>query len=268
MLPISGFFSKDEILAQAWHTRAFDFLTVTPGGQSHLTWLGFVIYALGTLTAGITSFYMWRCYLVTFEGEYRGPAEVHPHESPWLMTLPLWVLAILSIVALVLGLPEPWARALHLEAYGWEHFTEGSFAQARGGAPREGNIVLGFGIAWVVALIGGVTAWTLYKPGTAMTGDERFARTVPRLHRALVDKLYVDEFYGWLVLRPMWRFAKGLWRWVDATLIDGLFINGTAQLVEGAARGARRFQNGNVQRYAAMLAVGVAALVLVFLVRG
>ena len=268
VLPLSGFFSKDEILAQAWHTRAFDFLTLTPGGEGHLTWLGPLIYAVGTLTAGIPSFYMWRCYLVTFEGEFRGGVEVHPHESPWPMTAPLWILAALSIVALVLGLPEPWARALHLEDLSWERFTEGSFAQVRGGPPREGNLLLGFGIAWVVALIGGLTAWTLYKPGTAMAGDERFARTAPGLHRAFVNKLYIDEFYGWLILRPTWRFARGLWRWADSTLIDGLFVNGAAQLVESVASGARRFQNGNVQRYAAVLAVGVAALVVVFLVRG
>ena len=268
VIPLSGFFSKDEILAQASHTRAFDFLTLTPDGTSHLTWLGFAIYLVGTLTAGITSFYMWRCYLLTFEGEYRGAADVHPHESPWLMTGPLWVLAILSVVALVLGLPESWAHALHLEAFTWERFTEGLFSPVRGGPPREGNVLLGFGIAWGVALAGAALAWSLYQPGRELTGDERFARLFPRMRRAFVDKLYVDEFYGWLFLRPLWNTARGLWRVVDATLIDGLFVNGTAQLVSGASSLARRFQDGNVQRYAAVTALGVLGLVYVFLVRG
>ena len=90
VLPISGFFSKDEILARALNTRAFDFLTLLPNPASpRLTFLGPAIYVIGTVTALITSFYMWRCYLLTFEGEYRGPAEVHPHESPWVMTVPL-----------------------------------------------------------------------------------------------------------------------------------------------------------------------------------
>ena len=268
VLPLSGFFSKDEILAQAAHTKAFDFLTLTPQGTSHLTWLGPGIYVLGTLTAGITSFYMWRCYLLTFEGEFRGGKDVHPHESPWLMTAPLWILAILSVVALVLGLPGHWAEALHLEAFNWQHFSEGLFSPVRGGEPAEGNVLFGFGIAWAVALAGGALAWSLYQPGRELTGDERFARTFPRMRRAFVDKLYVDEFYGWLFLRPLWNLARGLWRVVDATLIDGLFVNGTAQLVSGVGSLARRFQNGNVQRYAAVTALGVAGLVYVFLVRG
>src|SRR5947209_13680463 len=61
ILPISGFFSKDEILAHALHTRAFSFLTLTPGGQGHLTWLGPLIYVVGSISAFLTSFYMWRC---------------------------------------------------------------------------------------------------------------------------------------------------------------------------------------------------------------
>jgi NADH-quinone oxidoreductase subunit L len=270
VIPLSGFFSKDEILAQALHTRAFDYLHLPPGGDGTptLAWLGPAIYGIGTFTALLTSFYMWRCYLVTFEGEYRGAADVHPHESPWPMTAPLWILAALSVAALVLGLPESWGQALHLEGLSWEHFTDGMFAQVRGGPPREGNILFGYAVALGAAWLGGMIAWTLYKPGTALTGDEKFARTAPALHRAFVNKLYVDEFYNWLFLRPLWRFAKGLWHWMDATLIDGLLVNGSAQAVEWTARGVRRFQNGNVQRYAAVLAVGVAALVLVFLVRG
>jgi NADH-quinone oxidoreductase subunit L len=267
VLPLSGFFSKDEILAQALHTRAFDFLTLTPGGSAHLTWLGTALYVVGTITALLTSFYMWRCYLLTFEGDYRGPADVHPHESPAIMTLPLYILAALSIVALVLGLPEPWARALHLESFSWEHFTEGLFSPVRGGPPAEGNLLVGYGFAWFVALAGYGTARYFYAHGRALAGDEKLERMFPRLRRALVNKLYVDEFYDWLLVRPLWRLAKGLWRVVDATLIDGLFVNGSAQLVAGIGSLARRFQNGNVQRYAAMTALGVAALVYVFLVR-
>src|SRR2546427_573227 len=99
ILPISGFFSKDEILGQALHTRAFSFLTLTPDGSTRLTWLGPLIYAVGSFSAFLTSFYMWRCYFLTFSGEYRGPETVHPHESPSVMTLPLWILAPLSALA-------------------------------------------------------------------------------------------------------------------------------------------------------------------------
>ena len=267
VLPLSGFFSKDEILGQALHTHAFDFLTLTPNGGAHLSFLGPVIYVLGTLTAAITSFYMWRCYLLAFEGEYRGPSEVHPHESPLSMTGPLWVLACLSVVALFLGLPPGIAHALHLEGLSWEHFTEAVFAHPRGGL-GEFSPWAGYAIALIVAWLGALVARHFYGHGRAVEGDARFAAALPRLHRALENKLYVDEFYDAIIGRPLWAGAKGLWRVVDATLIDGLFVNGTAQLVALFGAASRRFQNGDVQRYAAVTAVGVLALLYVFLVRG
>ena len=264
VLPISGFFSKDEILAQALNTRAFSFLSMTPNPASpHLTFLGPLVYLIGTLTAGITSFYMWRCYLLTFEGEYRGPENVHPHEAAWVMTAPLWILAALSVAGAAIVLPGQGLR------FTWEHFTEGLFAHSRGGAPVERiGPVLGFLIAWLVAAIGAAAAWSLYAPQRGLAGDERLARAAPRLRRALVEKLYVDELYDRAIVRPLWGFAKVLWRVVDATLIDGLLVNGPAQVVAAAGSVARRFQNGDVQRYAAVTALGVAILVYVFLVRG
>jgi NADH-quinone oxidoreductase subunit L len=262
VFPISGFFSKDEILARALNTHSFDFLTIGWNGP-RLAWLGTAIYLLGTLTALITSFYMWRCYLLTFEGEYRGPPEVHPHESPWVMTLPLWVLAALSVVGAVIVLPA------HDLPITWEHFTEGLFAQTRGGPPAERlPEFLAFAIALVVAWVGLGAAWSLYAPPRALAGDERLARAAPRLRKALANKLYVDEIYDRIIVKPLWATARGLWRVVDVTLIDGLLVNGPAQLVAAVGSAARRFQNGDVQRYAAVTALGVAILVYVFLVRG
>ncbi|MFL5246785.1 MAG: NADH-quinone oxidoreductase subunit L, partial [Myxococcales bacterium] len=206
--------------------------------------------------------YMWRCYLLTFHGEYRGPTDVHPHESPGVMTIPLWVLAALSVVALVIVLP------IHDFAWSWEHFTEGLFAHPRGGAPAEHlPAVVTFGIAVVIAWAGFAVAWSLYKPARNIAGDAAFERAVPRVRRALVEKLYVDDAYEWLFVKPLWRLARGLWRVFDAAIIDGVFVNGSAQLVAAVGALARRFQNGNVQRYAAVTAVGVAALVYLLLVR-
>jgi NADH-quinone oxidoreductase subunit L len=264
ILPISGFFSKDEILGQALHTRAFSFLTLTPSGTSHLTWLGPLIYVVGSVAAFLTSFYMWRCYFLTFSGEYRGPAEVHPHESPPVMTLPLWILAALSVVALVLGLPAAWVRGTALEGWTWEHFTEGFFATPRSGRAEDFAPYLGYGIALIVGWAGWAVSWALYHE-RGVAGDEVLSGG---WRRVLANKFYVDEFYGWLVVRPLWALAHGLWRFVDATIIDGLFVNGVPIFIEWCAKLARRFQNGNVQRYAAVTAVGVLALVYVFLVRG
>src|SRR5947208_582874 len=86
-------------------------------------------------------------------------------------------------------------------------------------------------------------------PFTYVARHVAFERSVPRLHRALVNKLYVDDIYDVVVVRTVWRGAKMLWRVVDAALIDGLFVNGSAQLVSAVSALGRRFQNGNVQRY-------------------
>ena len=267
ILPISGFFSKDEILGQALHTRAFSFLTLTPNGSAHLTWLGPLVYAVGSFAAFLTSFYMWRCYFLTFSGEYRGPESVHPHESSSVMTLPLWILAALSVVGLVLGLPQAWVHGTGLQHWTWEHFTEGVFSRPRGGAPEEFSPYLGYGIALIVGWAGWACSYALFfKRGLA--GDELLTARVHGLRRALANKLYVDELYDFVVVRPFWALARGLFRVVDATLIDGLFVNGIPALIAWVGAMARRFQNGDVQRYLAVTALGVAALLYVFLVRG
>jgi NADH-quinone oxidoreductase subunit L len=266
ILPLSGFFSKDEILAQALHTRAFSFLTLGYEGP-HLSFLGPLIYVIGSFSAFLTSFYMWRCYFLTFSGEYRGPESVHPHESSPVMTWPLWILAALSVVGLVLGLPQSLVHGGALQGWTWEHFTEGVFSRPRGGAPEEFSPWSGYGIALLVGWAGWACSYALYyKRGLA--GDEVLARDFGALRRTLANKFYVDEFYGWAFVRPLWAFARGLWRIFDATIIDGLFVNGIPALIAWIGAMARRFQNGDVQRYAAVTALGVAALLYVFLVRG
>ena len=267
ILPLSGFFSKDEILAQALHTRAFERLTLTPTSGITLGFVGAILYGIGSLAAFLTSFYMWRCYFLTFSGEYRGPSEVHPHESPSVMTLPLWILAVLSILALVMGLPEAWGHGTFLEHLNWEHFTSQLFSVPRSGPPEEFSVWPGYAIALLVGLAGFAASYVLYFQ-RGLAGDDAVTAAVPRLRKWLSDKLYVDEFYGWLIVRPLWALARGLWRVVDAAIIDGLFVNGIAQLVAWIGALARRIQNGDVQRYAAVTAIGVAALLYVFLVRG
>ena len=263
IVPISGFFSKDEVLGQALRTSAFSFLTLTPTSSIHLSFVGPALYVMGTFTALLTSFYMWRCYFMTFEGSYRGPAEVHPHESPAVMTVPLYVLAFLSIVGGVLALPENLAEHLHLSRFSWEVFTEGLFAKARGGeAHHYLPEVVTYGIALAIGWLGWFGAQA-YKKG--VEGPAFWTKLPAGMHRALENKLYVDEFYGFLIIRPLWAFARGTWRIVDVMIIDGLFVNGAAQVVAFVGELARRFQNGDVQRYAAVTAAGVAFLVYVFL---
>src|SRR5262249_55058085 len=258
---------KDEILAQALHTKAFGFLTITPNSSVRLTFLGPLIYGIGSFSAFLTSFYMWRCYFLTFSGEYRGPENVHPHESPAVMTVPLWILAGLAGVGLLIALPAAWVHGNALEALSWEHFSEGVFARPPGGAPGEFSPVPGFAIALLVGWAGWACSYALYfKRGVA--GDQLLSARLRGVRVALANKLYVDEFYGAAIVRPLWALARGMWRVVDHTIIDGLFVNGIPALIAWVGTMARRFQNGDVQRYAAVTALGVAALLYVFLVRG
>src|SRR5262249_54959072 len=152
-------------------------------------------------------FYMWRCYFLTFSGEYRGPESVHPHESPPVMTIPLWILAVLSVVGLVLALPGSWVHGTALERWNWEHFTEGVFSRPRGGGPEEFSPLAGFGIALLVAWAGWACSYALYfKRGLA--GDALLSGTLRGARTALANKLYVDEFYGWAVVKPLWALAR------------------------------------------------------------
>ena len=265
-IPLSGFFSKDEILGQALHTGVFNDIRLWPEGP-HLTFLGPLLWLLGSATALLTAIYMWRCYYMTFEGEFRGGDEVQPHESPEVMTLPLWILAGLSIVGLALGLPEGVSRALGLESLNWEHFTEGVFAHARlheqlEGIPEIATYLLALGI--------GIGGWALavywFAPGHQERAD-KLAASWPRLHKAFENKLYVDELYNAVIVKPLWGLARITWRVVDVVLIDGLLVNGPAQAVAFVGGVSRRFQNGDTQRYAAVLALGVCFLVVFFFTR-
>jgi len=179
------------------------------------------------------------------------------------MTVPLYVLAFLSIVGGVLALPENIAEHLHLSRFSWEVFTEGQFAHPRGGPPEHmAPELVTYGIALAVAWAGLAGAWA-WKKG--LEGPAFWTRLPAGMHRAFENKFYVDEVYGFLIIRPLWAFARGTWRIVDVMIIDGLFVNGTAQVVSFVGALARRFQNGDVQRYAAVTAAGVAVLVYVFL---
>ena len=165
------------------------------------------------------------------------------------------------------SLPAGIAHSLHLQNWTWEEFTKGFFTKARGVPPSEGNLAITYLGALVVAWAGAFVAWQFYGPQAAGRA-ERFAASWPRLHKALVNKLYVDEFYDAVIVRPLWGLARATWEIVDRTIIDGLLVNGSAQLVAWTGAMARRFQNGDVQRYAAVTAVGVAILVWAFLLRG
>jgi len=262
--PFAGFFSKDEILYQT-------FISANPIAK--LLWL------VGLVTAGMTSFYMFRLWFKTFFGEQRfdeHPEQAHEHaahagedehdeghaahphgvhESPWIMLFPLVVLGILSLVG------------------GWEHTAFGNFLDPVFGtanAATEAATAASHGleltlaaVSLVVVAIGFLFAWFFYykKPGTAAA----LALKAKPLYSLLDHKYWVDEIYGALIVTPLLMFS----RLILAGLVDTGLVNGSGALAGATTRGlstiTRRVQSGNIRSYAGWLALGAAAVLVVMI---
>ena len=239
----AGFFSKDEIL---WHTWATG---------HHVLW------AVAAVTAALTAFYMFRLLFLTFTGELRAAPEAahHVHESPAVMTVPLIVLAALSVGGGWMGLPEGW---LWGGAFGrFLAPVTGEPHLAAHGAGVEGTLML---VATLLAAGGAGLAYLFYvrMPGLPLVMAWRLAR----LYDLLVGKYWVDELYDALIVRPYVRLSQVLWRIVDQVMIDGA-VNGTAAAVMINGQLWRYVQSGNVQHYALAFLGGALALLSYYLVR-
>jgi len=266
--PLSGFFSKDEILYQAY-------ISHNP--------LGKVLWGVGVLTAGLTSFYMFRLWFKTFFGQPRfeeyaahgDRAPVHAsktstlvqeaepehahgvHESPLLMTMPLMVLAVLAIIGGWVGVPLPFG---HNE---FEHFLAPVFG-ATGGAEGSPSLQVSLAaISVAVVLVGFYAAWIFYckHPGSAGALAKKFKP----LYSLLDHKYWVDEIYGVLIVAPLLVIARAIFN----GLIEAGIIQGTASGLAGTTRAGgwvvRRVQSGNIRSYAGWLALGAASLIAIVL---
>jgi NADH-quinone oxidoreductase subunit L len=213
----AGFFSKDAILVAAYERAPW-------------------MYWVGVLTAGMTAFYVFRAWFLAFTGDYRGHA--HPHESPLVMTGPLMILAVLSLVGGFINVP---------------HFLEPMFAEK---AENQG-------LAWLsagVGLLGIFLAYVFYvaKRGLA----DSFAKGAGGLYTLVYNKYFVDEAYDATVVEPLIEGSRTvLWRGVDAGLIDGT-VNGVGTRSRGIGSILRLAQSGNIRSYAAWVVLGSIALLL------
>jgi NADH-quinone oxidoreductase subunit L len=253
--PFAGFFSKDEILHGAFASGHYG------------------VWAAGLLGALLTAFYMFRLYILAFQGPSRlsHEAEHHLHESPPSMIVPLVVLAFLSLVGGWVGLPfqpggHPFERWLS------PVFEPGAVGQVLGEPAAEGAAhAVGPGLEWLllllsvaVALTGIVLAVRVYlrDPALATRLQERWAG----VHRTLLHKYWVDELYNAAFVQPGLRASQRLWKFWDEKIVDGT-VNGVAYTVEGLSAVLRLFQTGFVGTYALFITLGVAALLFHFLRR-
>jgi NADH-quinone oxidoreductase subunit L len=255
IVPLSGFFSKDAILAGALfsHNHAW------PAA-------GRIAYVLGTLAAAGTSFYMTRAFAMAFAGKPRTRTAEHAHESAWTMTLPLWILAFLSVVALFLGLP-PWLVGHHYAEL-FQQFTNPVFGWAYKVLGVEEHVAIWpYAVAWLVALVPGWLAWQMYA-GSWQAFPGRFVAAFPGFYRLVADKFRVDELYDFVLLRPVKKMAEVSWKVVDVFTIEGIFVNGVPRAVYAVGDVLRGWQNGNLQRYATVIAIGAAFILWAVLAAG
>jgi NADH-quinone oxidoreductase subunit L len=241
--PLSGFFSKDEILASAFARGA-----ETP--------IFYLYYALGVVAAFLTAFYMARLMVMTFLGESRIGAEErrHLHEAPWIMTGPLLVLGVLSAIGGVINLPT-FAGGHHALETWLEPVTAAGAVFARVELPHGRTELLLVGGAILVGVVGLLLGYraTLARRIPA-------AREAPEdtgLARVLNRKWYVDEIYDAAIVRPfVWLSRVVLWKGVDQGLVDGAAVNGTAKLSRGLGWLGSRLQTGQVGVYVVLFLVG------------
>ncbi|MEK0430613.1 MAG: hypothetical protein RL139_417 [Gemmatimonadota bacterium] len=267
--PFSGFFSKDEILASVFARTQHSTL-------AEASWLGvpgsvvlYGVYALGLAAALMTAVYMTRMMLYTFHGPNRtGTAEqAHLHEAPWIMTGPLVVLGALSLFGGLFNLPTLVGGSMSEGLHHWlEPVVGAGTLQVTHGEPAHlahaTEYVL-IGVAVLIAVTGIGLAWTRLKPATLVPADQ--APVERGIQRVLLHKWFVDEAYDRTIVQPTLGVSRTvLWKGIDAGLIDGVLVNGSALLARGLGWVGAQFQTGRVGTYAWVLVLGAVAVLAAF----
>jgi NADH-quinone oxidoreductase subunit L len=246
IFPFAGFFSKDEILFYSM--------------QRHPAF-----WIIGAVAALMTSFYMFRSVYMTFYGTSRVEEQAahHLHESPPIMTVPLMILAGLSLVGGLVGIPM---------IHGWHVFGDflaPVFASAKAvteaaaghhGAAHHSvtlELVL-MGVSLAVAIVGLLVARWMYVKDPAV--PDRVVNRFSGLHSLVYNKYWIDELYDVLFVNSIVRFSRFLWRSFDELVVDGA-VNGSAWLVRTWGTGLRWIQTGLVKDYALSILVGVLAVI-------
>ena len=281
--PLAGFWSKDEILANAFFT-------------GHYT-----VWIMGTVAAFMTAFYMFRLIFMTFHGEMRVDhhAREHIHESPSTMTVPLIILAVLSVIGGVIPGFPPEAGWIHrFLAPSLAKMPAGGHAMDQGvhlmnaaaGGGHSGPAVVFLIILAIAVAVGGIAlAWYMYVKNT--DAPNRLYERFTGLYRLLLEKYYIDEIYQACIVEPVYKLMRGLWTF-DAKVVDGA-VNGSSLItvvssrfsgifdlrtVDGAVNGTASFirffsqvfkylQSGMVQNYLFVMLLGIFVMLSAYLFR-
>jgi len=245
----SGFFSKDEILWKAYSM---------PQG-------GLILWLVGLFTAGMTAFYMFRLFFSVFLGKSRVEENVKPHihESPKSMTIPMTILAILSIIGGYIGVPHSLGGGDNLGKFLSTVFQESSVGSEAIHHSYSTEYLLMF-LSIAIVLIGIFIAYRMYIARPDM--PKRLAERHKGAYKVLLNKYYVDEFYNLIVVRPFINLALFLWNFFDAKIIDG-FANGSASTVGRISGIVRKIQTGYARNYALSLLLGAIIILAYYVLR-
>ncbi|PIP76750.1 MAG: NADH-quinone oxidoreductase subunit L [Ignavibacteria bacterium CG22_combo_CG10-13_8_21_14_all_37_15] len=240
--PLAGFFSKDEILWSAYANA------------------GFIYWFIGVVTSLLTAFYMFRLLNLTFEGKPRfDEHHVHPHESPGLMTIPLMVLAALSVLGGFIGIPEIFSGEHGNNFHSWLSpiFSYAQIRLAQYGSHTHFEEIL----LMVVSVVG--AAASIYFARYVYLKNQKVAENTASkfkgIYKILFNKYYVDEAYNKAIIQPIFKTSESLlWKITDVKLIDGL-VNSTASAIEKTSGVIRKIQTGVAQTYAVVMMLGIVA---------
>jgi NADH-quinone oxidoreductase subunit L len=236
---LAGFFSKDEILAATF-------------ASGHT-----VLWIIGVITAFLTAFYIFRAFFLTFRTQARwspqevksehGHGEWHgPHESPTVMTVPLMILAFLSVIAGFIGMPKVMGP----------NFLEGYFEPVFGAtemhltASTEWMLM---GASVLVGLLGIALAFWFYQLRPEI--PKNLAKQFSGIYNLLWNKYYVDQIYAWIFVEQGRKLAMFLWQVVDVQIIDG-FANGLGRATASFSQVLRGWQTGYARAYALLMLIG------------
>ncbi|MCL5035239.1 MAG: NADH-quinone oxidoreductase subunit L [Bacteroidetes bacterium] len=239
--PFAGFFSKDEILGRAFASS-------------------FILWLIGAITAFLTAFYIFRLFILAFEGKPRFDVHhVHVHDAPKTMLIPLWALGILSVIGGWIGIP-----AILGGGDTFDRFLEPVFENAQAAMPslfvvEPSTEYILMSISVLLAVAGVYLAYRAYLKSPELSA--KLKRAAGDMYDIILNKYYIDEIYQAVIVKPIVYVSdRYLWHGVDEMLIDGS-VNGTGKTVRFLGRVIRKIQTGFVQNYALTFVIGIIIII-------